>query len=457
MSLQLLNPFEILKASTLALLAVLLFSLGSATHPTSLVAYLSFSAIMVLQGIEMFAPIFSEKTTDFERRTFALRISIFVQMVLAGILVAATDGSGSIYELVYLLPIVSAATKLRGRDVVYVVGGSIVAMIGFIVTGEQLSASITRVKEFQDAVAAIVYFTMAGLLVFVFAKGEREQRERYQNLAGTLSQRNDELKRAQTQLTERLDHLTKMEERLQQVSQMAALGEMAGQVAHEVRNPLGIIKGAVEMLAARVTDPATHRHIAVVLEETDRLNKAVEGVLRLGAPLSIRQDRLHLSKLLESVIQVSRAWSLPASSTARLIMSSTPVVICGDYDLLHQAFANLVRNAFQAMPSGGQVQIKQERSRDGGTVTLTVSDHGIGLADEDLKRLGEPFFTKRGGGIGLGFALVRRVILEHGGSLHVTSTLGRGTSVSVNLPVAPVLYEARQPIHEAETAGQERF
>ena len=146
MSLQHLNPFEILKASTLALLAVLLFSLGSASRPTSLVAYLSFSAIMALQAIEMFAPVFPERTAELAKRTFFLRISIFVQMVLASILVAATDGSGSIYELVYLLPIVSAATKLPGRDVVYVVGGSTIAIIGFIVTGEQLSASITRVK-----------------------------------------------------------------------------------------------------------------------------------------------------------------------------------------------------------------------------------------------------------------------------------------------------------------------
>lgn len=89
--------------------------------------------------------------------------------MLAGFLVAETDGSGSIYELVSLLPIVSAATKLPGRDVVYVVRGSILAMIGFILTGEHLSASITRVKEFQDAVV-VVYFTMTGWLPVTAAR-----------------------------------------------------------------------------------------------------------------------------------------------------------------------------------------------------------------------------------------------------------------------------------------------
>ena len=111
-----------------------------------------------------------------------LRISILLQLIAASALVALTDGSGSIYELVYLLPIVSAASKLPWRDVAFVVGSAILAMLGFIVTGEELTASIHRVKAFQDAVAAIVYFTMAGILTFLFAKDERDQRLHYQNV-----------------------------------------------------------------------------------------------------------------------------------------------------------------------------------------------------------------------------------------------------------------------------------
>src|SRR6267143_2490786 len=443
MSLHHLNPFEILKAATLVLLAVLLFSLGSASHPTSLAAYLSFSAIMLLQGLEMFAPILSEKTNDIRRGTVFLRISILDQLILASVLVGVTDGSGSIYELVYVLPIISAATKLPGRDVVYVVSGSILAMIGYIATGEELVPSITRVKEFQDAVAAIVYFTMAGLLIYFFAKGEREQRERYQALAAALAKTNDDLRHAQTQLTERLTQVTKMEERLQRISQMAVLGEMAGQVAHEVRNPLGIIKGSVEMLAARITDPDTQRHIAVLLEETTRLNTAVEGVLRLGAPLRIRQETVNLSELLGSVVEVLSVWSLPERMNIRLVAPRPAVVILGDFDLLHQAFANLVRNACQSMPSGGVVTIAQHMNREDKRVSVAVADHGVGMADDDLKRLGDPFFTKRAGGVGLGFSLARRIVAEHGGSLQVTSGPFQGTTVTVSLPVASTVQEGQ--------------
>lgn len=428
-----LNGFEILKAVTLALLAVLLFFLGSATHPTSVGAYVSFAAIMLLQGAEMFAPAFSEAARNPVRRVVLLRASIVLQLVLASILVAVTDGSGSIYELVYLLPIISAATKLPGREVIIVVGASLAAMIGFIVTGENLTPTITRVKEFQDAVAAMVYFTMAGLLTYFFAKSERDQRMRYQEMATALTRTNAALRQTQAELTDRLTDAAKMEERIQRISQMAALGEVAGQVAHEVRNPLGIIKGAAKMLAARVTDPSVQRPIAVLLEEVEHLNKAVEGVLRLGTPLRMNRVALDLADLLRSVQQVSSAWSLSTLSTVQLVGSADPIWIRGDHDLLHQAFTNLVRNACEAMPHGGTVTMTVEPTLDN-DVAISVSDTGIGLSEEDVKRLGEPFFSKRPGGIGLGMALVRRIVAEHGGHLSADSKLGYGTTVTIHLP-----------------------
>lgn len=427
------SAFEILKAATLALLAVLLFSLGSATHPTSIGAYLSFAAIMLLQGAEIFGPAFSESAQNPTRRLFLLRISIGLQLMLASMLVAVTDGSGSIYELVYLLPIISAATKLSGRDVVIVVGGSVVAMIGFIVTGERLTASVTRVKEFQDAVAAMVYFSMAGLLTYFFAKSERDQRMRYQDMAATLTRTNAELRHTQIELTDRLTDVANMEERIQRISQMAALGELAGQVAHEVRNPLGIIKGAAEMLAGRISDPAAHRHIDVLLEEVDHLNKAVEGVLRLGTPLRMKITHFDLVDLLRSVQQVSSAWSLSTSPTVNLVLLSEALLIGGDHDLLHQAFTNLVRNACEAMPDGGIVTITAE-SNNG--AMISVADTGIGLSQEDVRRFGEPFFSKRPGGVGLGVSLARRIVSEHGGYFNVTSVLGEGTTVTIRLPMA---------------------
>ena len=435
MNLSLFNPFELLKAATLLFLAVILFSLGSATRPTSLGAYLSFSAIMLLQGLEMFAPAFSGRTHTLLGRTLILRASILIQMILASVLVAVTDGSGSIYELVYLLPIVSAATKLAGPDVAFVVIGSTIAMIGFILTGEQLTPSITHVKEFQDALAAIIYFAMAGLLTYFFAKGEREQRERYETLAGELAQTNGDLRSAEAELTERLTQVTQMEERLQQIDRMAILGEMAGQIAHEVRNPLGIIKCSVDILAKRVSDPFLKNHLGVLREETARLNNAVEGVLRLGGPLLIRREPVNVSQVLATVVKLSSAWLLPGSITILMEPPRSSLTVNGDSDLLHQAFSNLIRNACQAIPTSGAVTIQQYSTDNNQAVSVEISDQGVGISEGDLKRMGDAFFTKRQGGLGLGFSLARRVVAEHGGTVQVTSKLGKGTVVIVSIPV----------------------
>src|SRR5256712_6841976 len=232
-------------SSTLALLAILLLSLGSFANQASLAAYLSFFAIILLQGIEFLFPFSPEAGwSDHPWRFVVLRVSIVLQLVLASVLVAAAGGDGSIYELIYLLPIVSAATMLPGRDVAIVVGGAVAAMVGFIVTGNPLSASIARVKDFQDSVAAMVYFTMAGILIYFFTKNERDQRLHYQTMAAALAETNVELRRVQAEVTERPTQLAHMEERVQRISQMAALGDLPGPVPHAGPDPTGAFKTA---------------------------------------------------------------------------------------------------------------------------------------------------------------------------------------------------------------------
>lgn len=424
-----------IKLGTLGLLAVLLFTLGSFAHQASLATYLSFFAIIVLQSLEVLFPISPDAgAAEQPWRLRLLRVSLLLQLALASVLVAATGGSGSIYELIYLLPVVSAATMLPGREVALVVGGAVAAMVGFIVTGTPLTESAARIKDFQDAVAAIVYFSIAGILIYFFTKTERNQRLHYQAMVGALAETNAELRRVQDELTERLEQLSHMEERIQRISQMAALGELAGQVAHEVRNPLGIIKGATEMLAVRVADPTTQRHIAVLLEEVERLNKAVESVLRLGAPLRIQADRLKLQDILRVVAQAALAGTASGKHTVRVNVPQDPLWINGDRELLHHALVNLLRNAFQAMPSGGAVTLTAQPASDDGVLLLTLTDTGTGLSSENLKRLGEPFFTQRAGGVGLGFALARRIVLEHGGALDASSVPGQGTTITIRLP-----------------------
>lgn len=431
-----LSAFDILKVTTLALLAALLVFVGSATGTTSLFAYFALSTIVLLQILEVLAPPFSLYRPNQKPRILFLRLSIALQLLLAALLVAVTDGSGSIYELVFLLPIISAAAKLRGKDVIIVVGCAVLSMTGFILADINDPPSETETREFQDALAAIVYFTIAGLLTYYFAKGERDLRQREELLTSTLGKTNEELQQTQQQLSDRLTEVTQMEERLQRITQMATLGEVAGQMAHEIRNPLGIIKGAANMLGKKTSDPSIQQHIAVLLEEVNHLNAAVEGVLRLGTPLRLQFTKINLSDLIHKVTQVATAWAAPTQSVIHFPPPPAPLYVEGDYDLLHQAFTNLVRNGIQAMAGhkGGALTIHMDSFQDREMVTVSVTDSGIGLSEHETRRLGEPFFTNRPGGIGLGFSLAKRIIKEHGGSIEVESEPGQGTSVLVHLP-----------------------
>ena len=430
------SAFDILKITTLALLTGLLVFLGSATRSIPLFAYMAFATIVVLQILEVLAPPFSVYQPNQRPRLVFLRLSIALQLLLAVLLVAATDGSGSIYELIFLLPIISAASKLRGKDMVLVVGCAVLSMTGFILADKGNPSTTVEIKELQDALAAMVFFCMAGLLTYYFAKGERDQRLKYEILATTLGQTNEDLRETQRQLAESLTEFAQMEERLQRITQMAALGEVAGQMAHEIRNPLGIIKGAATMLANKTTDPSIRQHISVLFEEVNHLNTAVEGILRLGTPLGIQIKKIDLVNLIQKVIQVSTAWFVPSKSVIHFPLPPKPFYVNGDYDLLHQTFTNLVRNGIQAMANGkgGALNIHMEESPAQNEIITTITDSGIGLSEQDANRLGEPFFTKRPGGVGLGFSLSKRIVKEHGGSIEVESEPGQGTSVIIHLP-----------------------
>lgn len=433
MTLRSFHLFEGLKLVTLLLLGTLLFLLGTPSQQASLGAYLVFFGIILLQSIEILYPFRPHEVTSNARAAMVLRLSIALQLILASSLVVLTGGMGSIYELVYLLPIISAASKLPGREVMVSVGAAVMALVGFIITAEQVPSSPIRVKEFQDAVTAIVYFVIGGTLIYLFAKDERQQRLHYQTMAAKLADTNSELMGVQAELTERLTQLAQMEQRIQRVGQLAALGELAGQVAHEVRNPLGIMKGAAEMLATRLTDVSTQRHVAVLLEEVERVNKVVEGILSLGRPLRMQTTSLVLQDMLQAVVEATIAASPERRGSMRLNLSQTPLIVSGDWELLHLAFSNLIRNALEATPPKGMVSVTAHTLGD--DAILVIEDTGIGLSPDDLKRLGEPFFSKREGGVGLGFPLARRIIAEHGGSVNVTSALGQGMRLAVRLPI----------------------
>lgn len=223
------------------------------------------------------------------------------------------------------------------------------------------------------------------------------------------------------------------EERVSEaIAQLRRLQSVGAKVAHELKNPLASIKGLCQLVARTPESERTQERLAVVASEISRMETILHEYLSFSRPLEdLRPDTLDLDALARDVLDVLAGRADQAGVT--LDVDGGPTQVRGDSRRLKEALINLVSNAIEATPSGGKVALRVRTTPAG--VTLEVRDTGRGISPEDLERLGTSFFTTRPGGTGLGVVLAQSVITQHGGSLVYTSTVGKGTSATVLLPI----------------------
>jgi two-component system nitrogen regulation sensor histidine kinase GlnL len=246
-----------------------------------------------------------------------------------------------------------------------------------------------------------------------------------------------------------LSRIRQLEAEVRRGETMTAAGRMAVGLAHEIRNPLSAIRGAVQLLA-RELEPETRlrEYTAVLLTEVDRVNRIIEMLLDLARPASIRPVPLNLHQLLERVALLGEPVAIARGITlVRRYDPSLPAIL-GDEDRLVQVFHNLVRNAMEAMTAGGVLTLVTRVSLDplfgkvdlgGGQrsmVEAQVIDEGPGIEPEVRARMFDPFFTTKDGGLGLGLAICHQILDQHRGAIQVESAPGRGTTVTCFLPLA---------------------
>jgi two-component system sensor histidine kinase PilS (NtrC family) len=237
-----------------------------------------------------------------------------------------------------------------------------------------------------------------------------------------------------------LTRVVEMEEELRRSERLAAVGQLAAGLAHEVRNPLASLSGAIELLERDLPElgPSATRLIRIVKRETARLNRLVSDFLAYARPGSKRRERVWLRELLLELEQLVESGE-PGRIRLELDVSEE-LAVDADPDQLLQVFWNLVLNAVQAEPEDGIVRLRaaraapEESERD--AVEVEVCDRGVGIPPEVLDRIMEPFFTTKPKGAGLGLATVHRAVEAHGGSLQIRSEIGHGTSVRLLLPAA---------------------
>jgi signal transduction histidine kinase len=237
-------------------------------------------------------------------------------------------------------------------------------------------------------------------------------------------------------------------ERVKERDRLAALGEMAAGLAHEIRNPLGAIKGAAQLLitskpAADAAPSETAELLDIIVEEANRLNNVVTRFLdyaRAERPGSEGAAKVDLNHVLRKTVQLLQQ-DLAKTIELRIRIDDMLPSIHGDAESLMQVFLNLGQNAIQAMPDGGTLEILTTRRRRsrlgyGQFAEVRFRDTGIGIPRDRLKKLFIPFYTTKQKGTGLGLAISQRIINQHGGTIEVRSTLGQGSTFSVFLPAA---------------------
>lgn len=243
-----------------------------------------------------------------------------------------------------------------------------------------------------------------------------------------LEQSSKDLRRSYAELKVVQDELVKRQ-------QLAAVGELAAVIAHEVRNPLAIIVNAVAALRRpRISESDRQTLLGIVEEETARLNRLVTDLLRYARPITLKKTAISLSDLARRVPAMDKY-----DCTLEFKLAPDPELetIWVDPTLFRVVFDNLVDNACQSMPGGGKVQIHVTRKAGAGGdfVQIEIRDSGRGMEPETLRRAGDPFFTTRPSGTGLGLPIVERIIEAHEGEIRIESELALGTKVTVLIPL----------------------
>jgi len=230
----------------------------------------------------------------------------------------------------------------------------------------------------------------------------------------------------------------KLEQEVRIKDRMAAVGELAAGIAHEIGNPLAAISGSVQMLLPSAQeDTAREKLLQIVLRESHRLDRTIKGFLQFARPKEAANVRFDIARLLaEHVELLGNSEELTDQHTVRLDLDPASATVVADPDQIAQIFWNLARNALRAMPEGGTLQVAG-RIVDS-KYRLEVRDTGCGMTAEEQANLFHPFKSFFGQGTGIGMAIVYQIVEEHGGRLHVESTSEKGTTIVVELPFAEV-------------------
>jgi signal transduction histidine kinase len=369
---------------------------------------------------------------------------------LVSLVVFASGGASSTFALAYFMEVVAVAVRFGER-------ASLIAAI--LSLGLYVAVSAARPKGVPpsgELALRFCFLVLTGLLAGYLA---REARNSQLALAAELSRtkqlHRDSLALAEenaelsARLQQRLAELESTQAQLVRSTKLAAIGELAANIAHEINNPLTGVLSLVELLQEESAEDASHRaDLDTIRDETLRVRAIVRSLLDFARQTPPQLELTDPRPVLDSVLPLVRKRAAVGGVEIHQAHAPEPLPIVVDVSQLKQVLINLLTNAIDAMPDGGAIFVGTERQDD--QVVITVRDTGPGIPAEHIERIFEPFFTTKSAvsGTGLGLSVSLGIIERHGGTLTVTSEPGAGATFAVRLPAG--VRPAREPDGERQ-------
>jgi signal transduction histidine kinase len=356
------------------------------------------------------------------------RVAMVLDMGFIFLLVRATGGMESSFYLAFYLLIALHAFYFG------LATGVLVAVLGSLLYAA--AESWPPPIHLSDLGIRVAFLFLVGLSMGGLAERERQDRRRVEDLNRELRAQQEYLRRTQEQVV-RSDRL-------------ATVGELAAALAHDLRNPLAGISGALHVLADQLSADDPRRALFVEVQaQIGRMNKTLTGLLEHTRSPAPQYLPVNVNDVVERSL-----WLLPVASgtditVVKRLDPALPTLQL-DPTLLHQALLNIVVNALQAMPGGGQLTVgtacHRNPSGQGEVVEVAFSDTGPGIPSDHVSRIFQPFFTTKAEGTGLGLAIASRIVEQHGGRLMVESEWGKGATFRILLPIAAAQATGSQDI-----------
>ncbi|GAU08522.1 ATP-binding protein [Desulfoplanes formicivorans] len=407
------------------ILLVMLFLVCIIHFTPGINPWIAGTAFLLLGGYHLYTN--HQQTWDLFRSPAIATIHLGISLVLCAFMVwsTTTPQEESAFWAIFLLPILTAAMRMELEPTLLVTVGA--TMLYFLlIPMDQFPTEELREDLPEFITPALVFFLVAVLVQFL-ARTMRHQLHKQVAL-------NQSLRESQQSLRNSLHQLAEAKEQLHRQERLAALGEMAAGVAHEIRNPLGIVASSAQLLEDKVaaSDSEAEELLHVIGEETHRLNNLLNDFLAFGRPTIPQFQSCQMHTFLRTCLD--RFSNLPQTKDIRLALYCQPdlPMVRIDPDLMEQTLLNLILNAAEASSPGDTIEVTCTYSAN--QLIIGIQDQGTGIPEAIRETIFTPFFTTKSRGSGLGLANAFKYIQAHNGRIDIKDTSPAGTCVRILLP-----------------------